>query len=118
VVGTSAGTSTASAPIPLTNPIDLPAGSTTSVYVHAITTGGGIRYFGTGTTSNTNFSNADLDMFTNIARTGSLPFGGSQFTPRAFAGSIQYSVIPEPVLLGTLSILATGLVSVRRSRKA
>src|SRR6187549_2743283 len=48
VNGTSAGTLTESAPINLTLPVQLAAGQTMGIYLHAITVGGGIRYTGTG----------------------------------------------------------------------
>ncbi|MBP9663592.1 MAG: choice-of-anchor J domain-containing protein, partial [Pyrinomonadaceae bacterium] len=86
---TSAGTIT-NAPLVLTTPLNVPVG-TTSIYLHSITTGNGIRYFGTGTTSTTTYNNADVTMFTDIARTGAVAFGGSQFTPRAFSGNVNYT---------------------------
>ncbi len=89
--GTSSGT-TALGPLPLTTPILLPGGTTTAVYLHATTTGGGIRYQGTGTTSTSTFSNSELTLFSDVARTGTIPFGGSRFTPRAFAGVVHYQV--------------------------
>ncbi|MBX3376080.1 MAG: hypothetical protein KF678_03650 [Phycisphaeraceae bacterium] len=92
VVGTSAGTTTLSSTINLANPIAIPAGGPTSIYLHAITAGGGIRYQGTGTTATTTFSNADVTLFSDISRTGAVSFGGTQFTPRAFSGTINYSI--------------------------
>jgi hypothetical protein len=63
----------------------------TGVYLHCITSGGGIRYTGTGANPpQTNWSNADLELFGDIARTGNVPFGGSLFTPRTFSGNIHY----------------------------
>jgi hypothetical protein len=76
-----------SSPLVPTVPIEVPAGNTTGVYLHCITSGGGIRYIGSGATS---FSNADLMLFSDVARTGNIPFGGSRFTPRIFAGTVYY----------------------------
>ncbi len=91
VTGTSAGTATLSSPVALTPPILLPAGTTTAVYLHAVTTGGGIRYTGTGTTSVSTWNNADITLFSNVARTGIVAFAGTQNTPRCFAGTLEYS---------------------------
>lgn len=103
---TSAGTTTL-APINLTTPINIPLSGSTSVYLHGIATASQLRYFGTGTTSNTNFSNGDLALFTSISRTGTASFGGTQFTPRALTGNVNYTIaaVPEP---GTM--LLCGLV--------
>ena len=92
VIGTSAGTTTLSSNINLANPIAIPAGGPTSIYLHAVTVGGGIRYQGTGTTSTTTFVNADVTLFSDVSRTGAASFLGTQFTPRAFAGTINYSI--------------------------
>lgn len=113
-VATSAGTTTVSGDVVLANPISLPVGGTTAVYLHATTAGGGIRYFGTGTTSTANYSNADLALFTNISRTGAVPFAGSQFTPRAFVGTLTYDVVPSPASLALVGL--GGLVAGRRRR--
>ena len=58
----------------------------------AITSGNGIRYQGTGTTATTTFTNADVTMFSDVARTGTAAFAGTQFTPRAFSGNVNYTV--------------------------
>lgn len=90
----SAGTA-ALAPINLTSlNITIPAGTVQSFYLHSITTGGGIRYFGTGTTSVTNFSDANLALFSDISRTGAVAFAGGQNTPRALTGSVEYNIGP------------------------
>lgn len=116
---TSNGTTTL-APINLTTPIDLPFGGSTSVYVAGITAGNALRYFGTGTVSNTNFSNGDLTLFTDIARTGTVAFGGTQFTPRAWTGNINYTIaaVPEPstLLLGGLAV--PGFLMLRKRIRA
>jgi PEP-CTERM motif len=116
VAGTAAGTGTLSAPIAFTTPIALTAGSTTGFYVHSITAGNGIRYQGTGTTSTSTFSNADITLFSNVARTGAVSFGGSQFTPRAFSGDINYTVssVPEPASMAALGL---GLAALLRRKK-
>lgn len=116
VAGTSAGSTVKSAPLVLANPILLGAGTTTGIYIHSITTGGGIRYQGTGSTSTSTFSNADLTLFSAHARTGAVAFGSSVFTPRAFAGDINYSPVPEPLSLSVLGLGAAALL--RRRRRA
>jgi hypothetical protein len=71
------------------------AGSTTGVYLHSVTAGAGIRYTGTGAAPpQTTWSNADITLFGDVARTGNVAFGGTQFTPRTFSGTIQYSTTP------------------------
>jgi hypothetical protein len=95
VSGTGGATTSTPVPFTLTPPITLPAGSTTGIYLHGITTGGGIRYTGTGAIPpQTTWSNADITLFSDVARTGALAFGGTQFTPRTFSGNIQYSTTP------------------------
>lgn len=114
VGGTAAGTATLSTLIPLTNQILLASGTTTGFYLHSITTGGGIRYQGTGTTSTSNFSNADLALFSAHSRTGTVSFAGTLFTPRAFSGSIHYSAVPEPA---TIAALGLGVAALLRRRR-
>jgi hypothetical protein len=113
VTGIAAGTSTESAAINFGTPIELPFGQTTSLYFHSITPGNGIRYQGTGTTSTSTFSNADISLFSDVSRTGTEPFAGNQFTPRAFAGTIIYTV-PEP---STTLILGISLIGLARRRR-
>ncbi len=117
--GTSAGTATETSLLFFSTPIELTAGQSNSFYFHSITAGSGIRYFGTGTTSTADYSNTDIALFTNISRTGAVPFAGTQNTPRAFVGTISYSVVPEPssgLLLGTGA--CTLAFTRRRNRKS
>ena len=99
--------------------IDIPdvtisATSTVSVLLHGTTRG--VRYNGTSAAPpTTTFSNADPSLFTDVARTGLVPFAGSQFTPRALAGSVNYTVVPEPVSMITLGLAALALAR-RRAR--
>lgn len=115
VIGTSAGSATQSGNVILANPILIPTGGPTSIYFHAITTGGGIRY--TGTTAappQTTWINADLTLFSDVSRTGAVAFAGTQFTPRTFSGAINYSVVPAP---GAMALLGLGgLLAARRRR--
>jgi hypothetical protein len=118
VSGTSAGTATESALISLTTPIPLLLGQDTSIYLHGITAGGALRYFGTGTTSTSNYANADVTLFTDTARTGTVPFGGTQFIPRAFAGTLSYNTVPEPGTVVFLGLGALGLLQRRSKARA
>ncbi|TVS09238.1 MAG: DUF11 domain-containing protein [Phycisphaerales bacterium] len=90
VPGIRQGTAVPS-PLMLSEPIELPVGEVTGVYLHCITTGGGIRYNGTGAAPPTTFwSNADISLSGDIARIGDIPFSGSIFTPRTFSGTVYY----------------------------
>jgi len=118
VSGVSAGTLTESALINFAQPIQLAAGQTTGIYLHAITAGGGIRYTGIGATPPvTTYSNSDLMLFSDTARTGAVSFGGTQNSPRAFSGTVAYSPVPEPA---TFILFACGgaLVVLRRLKSS
>ncbi|MCA9287400.1 MAG: hypothetical protein KDA05_02380, partial [Phycisphaerales bacterium] len=80
-------------PLVLTTPLDIPAGQTTGVLVHCVTAGGGIRYTGTNSAPpQTTWTNADVTLFSDVAHTFEIPFGGTAFTPRCFSGVINYTV--------------------------
>lgn len=111
---TSAGTTTL-ANLLLSTPIALTAGQTTGVYLHGITVGNALRYNGTtALPPTTTVSNADLTMFSSNTRTGAVAFGGSLFTPRTFAGNINYAPVPEPASLAALGLGALAMVRRRR----
>ena len=81
---TSAG-STSLAAVILPSAIQINAGQTLAVYLASITPGGGIRYTGTSATPpQTTWSNADLTLFGDTARTGAVAFAGTLFSPRNF----------------------------------
>lgn len=88
----------------------------TGVYLHAINqSSAGIRY--NGTSSNppqTNWSNADLTLFSDVARTGGTAFSGGPFSPRTFAGQINYTVVPTPATMALLGLGGMGLARRRR----
>ncbi|MET0556033.1 MAG: hypothetical protein ABW221_23540 [Vicinamibacteria bacterium] len=95
VSGTGGATTSTPVPFTLTPSITLLAGTTTGVYLHGITAGGGLRYTGTGAAPpQTTWSTADLTLFSDVARTGAVAFAGTQFTPRTFSGNILYSTTP------------------------
>ncbi len=82
-------------PLVLANEIELDTNQTRAVYLHAITAGAGqgIRYSGTNTNPPQTFwSNNDISLFSDVSRTGGVPFAGSRFTPRTFAGTINYNI--------------------------
>ncbi len=90
VQGTRQGSDTFS-PLVLTNPIVIPGGQVRSVYLQAVTAGGGIRYNGTSANPPvTEWSDNQLELFSDVARTGTTPFGGGRNTPRTFSGLIHY----------------------------
>lgn len=100
-------------PLALTTNINLVAGQTLAVYLHAISAGGGIRYNGTtAAPPQTLWSNGDLELFSDVSRTGAIPFGGSRFAPRTFAGVVHY--IPAPASMALVG--AAGLLTLRRRR--
>ncbi len=95
IVGVAQGITT---PVPflMTTPVPLPTGAITGIYLQAVlpaTSGIGLRYTGTGALPpQTTWTNADLVLFSDTARTGFTPFGGNLFMPRTFSGTIRYSV--------------------------
>lgn len=95
VSGTGGASTSTPVPFTLTPPITLLAGTTTGIYLHSITTGGGIRYTGTAAIPpQTTWTNADITLFGDVARTGAVAFAGTQNQPRTFSGNIQYSTTP------------------------
>jgi hypothetical protein len=94
VQATRAGT-TVNAPIELTSPIALQPNTTTAVYLQVVSAGGGLRYTGTaGSPPQTTWSNADLTLFSDVARVTAVPFAGTRFTPRTFSGNVNYLIFP------------------------
>lgn len=116
---TSAGGDVLTDDLSLTVPVSLTAGDTMAFYLHG-GTGVQLRYFGTGTSAPpTTWSNADLTMFSDRSRTASVAFEGGTFSPRTYAGDINYTLtaVPEPgslVLLGVMTTLGT---CVRRRKR-
>ncbi|MCC5787624.1 MAG: trypsin-like peptidase domain-containing protein [Phycisphaerales bacterium] len=81
----------------LSNEIEVDAGQTKAVYLHAVSEGGGIRYNGTAANPpQVDWSNDSISLFSDTSRTGNTPFGGSSFSPRAFSGAIGYEVGDAP----------------------
>lgn len=114
VQGVRGSSSTELTPLDLSTPILIDG--LTAVYLHAVGPGtGGIRYSGTSASPpQTMWSNADLELFSDVSRTGAVPFAGSRFSPRTFAGNIHYDVIPAPASLALLGL--SGLAATRRRR--
>lgn len=97
----------------LTSSINLPAGQTVGVYLQVTSAGGGIRYNGTAAAPpQTTWSNADLELFSNVARVSTVAFGGTRFEPRTFSGVVHY--IPAPGAMALLGV--AGLMAIRRRR--
>ena len=113
-IGTIRNGTTTPSPLPLSMDIVVPYGGMTAVYLHAIGPGtGGIRYSGTSSAPPvTTWTNADMELFSDVAHTGLVPFGGSEFSPRTFSGSVHYAVIPAPASLALLGL--AGLFGRRR----
>lgn len=79
-------------PFTLTTPVRVALPGTTSIYLHSIQSGAGLRYTGTGgLPPQTNWSNADLALFSDTARTGNVAFAGGENSPRTFSGVIRYT---------------------------
>jgi hypothetical protein len=115
VNATAAGTTTWT-PMNMGIDIAIAANATVSVYLHSVTTGMGIRYTGTGTNPpQTTWSDANIQLFSDVSRTGTVPFAGTQFTPRTFSGTVYYSPVPEPA---TIAAFAAGiaLLALRRRK--
>lgn len=106
------------ASINLNTSISLTASQTTGVLLHGTTNGNALRYNGTGAAPpTTTWFNSDLTMFSAHSRTGIVPFGGTLFTPRTFAGNVHYSAVPEPASLAALGLGAVALLRRRNRRK-
>lgn len=83
------------APFVLSSSVGLPTESIKGIYLHAVlpaASGNGIRYTGTGAAPpQTMWSNTDIVLFSDTARTGFVAFAGSVFTPRTFSGILRYA---------------------------
>ena len=78
-------------PFALPAPLEVSSAGVTAVYFHSTTVSAGLRYTGTSSLPpQTTWSNDDLVLFSNVARTGNVAFAGGQNTPRAFAGVLHY----------------------------
>ncbi len=87
------------------------------VLVSDYTSGQGMKY----TNGSNTYTNADLSLTAGIGR-GDGAFTGSIFSPRTWNGSIHYNQatasVPEPTMLGLLSIALIGLGLKRRRQRA
>jgi hypothetical protein len=111
VNATSNGTTTL-APLNLGSAV-IPVGANATTAVYLVAVAGGIRYNGTNTLPPiTTWENTELRMFSDVVR--SAPFAGTRFQGRTFAGTIDYTPIPEPASLGAL---AAGALLMLRRRK-
>lgn len=91
VTGITQGPTTRT-PFNLTTPLTVASPGITAVYLHSTTSGAGLRYTGTsGTPPQANWSNGDLQLFSDAARTGNVSFAGGLNSPRTFAGAIRYT---------------------------
>jgi hypothetical protein len=83
------------APFLLSPPISLPADQITAVYLQAVLpalVSSGIRYTGTALVPpETMWSNSEIVLYSDTARTGFVPFGGGENTPRTFSGVLRYT---------------------------
>jgi len=100
----------------LSTPISIGAHETLAVYLAGITSGGGLRYTGGLSVPQTTWSTAELQLVSAIARTTNVPFGGTQFTPRTFAGVLYYEEVPEPASMGLAGLGLAALVVWRRRK--
>lgn len=118
VSGTSAGTVTL-APVVLSTPINIGAGETLSIYLQGLNSSSVIRYNGIGgAPPQTTWGNADLTFISDLALVSSTPFAGTAFSPRTFAGAINYdlSETPEPASFALFGTGLAGLALLRRKR--
>lgn len=78
-------------PFELARAITLPPTETTAVYLHSITSTAGMRYTGRPEVPpQTMWSNDDLVLLSDVARTGMAAFAGVLNSPRTFSGAIRY----------------------------
>ena len=80
------------APFILATPLALPGDGITAVYLHSVVVDTGIRYTGTGSAPpQTLWSNPQIVLHSDTARTGSVAFGGGQNMPRTFSGLLRFN---------------------------
>ena len=87
VSGTSAGFGPIAPDIRLTDPIVIPAGQTTAVYLQGTDFDSALAYTATPPNS---WSNSDLTVFSDTLRNTTVAFGGGQLPNRAFCGVLTY----------------------------